>query len=364
MNTPLRYDSSMEIAEEDDVETTAGLIETMQKITAITTRDYGRGVRSVHAKCHGLLIGKMTVIDGLPPHLAQGLFARAGAYDVVLRISTIPGDILDDNVSTPRGMAVKVIGVDGERLAGSAGDVTQDFVMVNGPAFLKSNAKDFLGSAKLLAATTDKGKGLKKAFSTIARGTEKLLESVGGQSGTLIAMGGQAETNVLGETYYSQAPVLYGDYVCKIGLFPVSPSLTALTKAPVDLKDKPDGLRGAVIDHFAAHAGEWELRVQLCTDLETMPIEDASVVWPEETSPYVAVARIMVAPQSAWNSTRQAALDEGLSFSPWHGIAAHRPLGSIMRVRKAVYETMAAERMKTNGKPGGEPVSLASLGVD
>jgi len=48
-----------------------------------------------------------------------------------MRFSTLPGDVLDDSVSTPRGLAMKVIGVEGERLEGSEGDVTQDFVLIN-----------------------------------------------------------------------------------------------------------------------------------------------------------------------------------------------------------------------------------------
>ena len=356
--TPLLYNPLLEHAEADEAETTAGLIATMQQITATTTRDYGRGVRSVHAKCHGLLIGKLHIIEGLPPALAQGLFARAGSYDIVMRMSTIPGDILDDNVSTPRGLALKILGVNGERLSGSENDHTQDFVLVNGPAFLKSDAKSFLKSLKLLASTTDKGEGLKKAFSAVAQATEKVIETFGGQSATVISVGGQAETNILGETFYSQAPLLYGQYICKVAVAPVSPSLTALTKTPVDLKNKPDGLREAVVSHFESQGGEWELRVQLCTDFDKMPIEDASVAWPEDDSPYIAVARITAAPQPAWNPEREAALDEGLAFSPWHGLAAHRPLGSIMRVRKAAYEQMAAQRMATNGKSGREPLSL------
>ena len=39
---------------------------------------------------------------------------------------------------------------------------------------------------------------------------------------------------------------------------------------------------------------EWEIGVQLCVDLKTMPIEDASIVWPEDQSPYVPVARLRV----------------------------------------------------------------------
>ena len=83
----------------------------------------------------GILEGYLEVDADLPFELAQGLFATPGRYPVVMRFSTVPGDILDDSVSTPRGLSVKIIGVKGERLSGSEGDVTQDFLLVNGPAF-------------------------------------------------------------------------------------------------------------------------------------------------------------------------------------------------------------------------------------
>jgi hypothetical protein len=95
--------------------------------------------------------------------------------------------------------------------------------------------------------------------------------------------------------------------------------------------------------------------VQLCTDLETMPIEDASVRWPEEQSPFVTVARIVVPPQIAWNDERSIEMDDGLAFSPWHGLAAHRPLGSINRVRRAAYSASAGARSGRGRCPIHEP---------
>jgi len=123
----------------------------------------------------------------------------------------------------------------------------------------------------------------------------------------------------------------------------------------VDLTDKPDGLRAAVVDYFAIHGGEWDLRVQLCTDVEAMPIEDASVRWPEDQSPFVTVARISVPPQFAWSEGRAAEMDDGLSFSPWHGLAAHRPLGSINRVRRLAYAGSAHARSPRGRCPVEEP---------
>jgi hypothetical protein len=115
------------------------------------------------------------------------------------------------------------------------------------------------------------------------------------------------------------------------------------------------------MSHFAQAGGEWELRVQLCTDLGTMPIEDASVRWPEDESPFVTVARIVMRPQLAWTETRSAAIDDGMSFSPWHGLAAHRPLGAVMRVRKRVYEMSARFRAERNGVRMAEPRTADEL---
>lgn len=360
---PLPYAPAYEVPEDEEAVTAFDLKDTMHGISVKTFQDSGHAIRSVHAKTHGLLVGELTVPEGLAPAYAQGLFARAGSYPVVLRLSTTPGDILADDVSTPRGMSLKVVGVPGERVEGSEDAVTQDFVLVNGPAFNAPDAKTFLGSAKLLAPTTDKAPNLKRAFSAVARGAEKVIEAVGGESVTLKALGGHPETHPLGETYYSQVPILFGDYMAKVSVAPVTPTLLALKDAPVDLKDKPDGLRDAVVEYFAGQGGEWELRIQLCTDLDKMPIEDASVEWPEDISPYVPVARLRVAPQPAWSEARAKRIDEGMQFNPWHALAAHRPLGSIMRVRKEVYAMSKRFRAERNGIEIAEPRDLDGINV-
>jgi hypothetical protein len=221
--------------------------------------------------------------------------------------------------------------------------------------FSAPNAQKFLGSAKLLAATTDKAPNLKRLFSAVARGAEQAVEAVGGDSVTLKALGGHPETHPLGETYYSQVPILYGRYMAKVQVAPVAPALAALAGSHVDPKGRPDGLRDAVVEHFASEGGEWELRVQLCTDIARMPIEDASVEWPEDLSPYVTVARLRAAPQKAYGDDLARLVDDGMQFNPWHALAAHRPLGSIMRVRKAVYAMSKRFRAERNGSAIAEP---------
>ncbi len=133
-----------------------------------------------------------------------------------------------------------MIGVEGERLAGSEGATTQDFVLVNGRAFATPRPKKFLGSVKLLAATADKVPGLKKAVSAALRGAERRVEAFGGQSALLNGLGSHLETHLLGETFFSQAPMLFGPCMAKVCIAPISPELTALTDAPEEwLRSRP-----------------------------------------------------------------------------------------------------------------------------
>jgi hypothetical protein len=47
-----------------------------------------------------------------------------------------------------------------------------------------------------------------------------------------------------------------------------------------------------------------------------------------------------------------------MSFSPWHALAAHRPLGAIMRTRKQVYANAARFRAEHNQVQIVEPRSI------
>ncbi len=353
--TPVRYRADLEtpIPDEDDYD--QRLTKAMLGVSETVWKDTGHVRRSVHAKSHGVLRGEIEVLPATPSEYAQGMFAAPARFPAILRLSTTPGDVLDDAVSTPRGLAVKFVGVPGERLPGSENDNTQNFVLGNSAAFNTRTAKEFLGNVHRLGTFTDKVPTLKKVISAASRGAEHALEAVGGQSTVLTTYAGQAITHILGDTFYSQAPLRHGDYVAKLCISPISPNLLALHNAPVDLSGKPDGLRELVRDFFRCEGATWEVRIQLCVDLRSMPIEDASAKWPEDRSPYVAVARITVPAQDSWDDRKVDAIDEGITFSPWRGLLAHQPLGSIMRARRRAYESSAAFRRERTGLPLAEP---------
>ena len=354
------YSVADEEIPDDEAETTQGLIDTMRSISETTLKDGGHAIRSVHAKTHGILEAEVEVLDGLHASLAQGLFARPGRYRAIMRFSTVPGDVLDDSVSTPRGLALKIVGVEGDRLPGSEGDTTQDFVMTDGKAFGVPTPKAFLANLKLLAATTDKIEGVKKLQSALLQGVQKaIIATTGEPNSTVAQLGGVPENHILGSSFFTGVPLLLGGYVAKVGVFPVSTELAALKDKPLKVSGVPNALRESMIDFFATEGGEWELRVQLRSDAHEMPIENAAKQWPEDTSPYITVARITAKPQSAWSEARSEAVDDHMMFSPWHGLAAHRPLGGVMRVRKAAYEAGRRFRAEHNGKTVAEPTQVA-----
>jgi hypothetical protein len=358
--TYLPYSDSVETAIPNEEQVFDELARTMRHIAEIIGDRARHAARAVHAKSHGLLKAELKVAEGLPEHLAQGLFSKPAAYPAVMRFSTNPGDMLPDSISTPRGLAVKVIGVDGEMLPGHEGNVTQDFVLVNAKDFGVPDAAAFLKQLKLLEQHVTDSQTLKQAVSTAARIAEETLEVFGKESAALKGFG-HPETHILGETFASLAALRYGNYIAKIAVVPASENLKRLTHQHLDHANDFSAIRDAVVKFFETETAVWDVQVQLATDLSKTPVEDASIQWPEDLSPYVTVAQLTARAQPAYSAERRVFVDEILSFTPWHGLAAHRPLGNVMRARKKAYKASAEYRHVTNARPATEPKSIDEL---
>jgi catalase len=352
--SPMRFDERVEQLAEDEADTISSLNESFDEILTTTRADYGHGVRAVHAKSHAVLEGTFTVSDRLPIELAQGLFANGGTHQAIVRISTNAGDILDDSVALPRGLALKVFDVPGARLPGAEGS-SQDFVMVNGPVFMVPTAKKFAGNLKMLAKTTDKAEGAKVALSKVLQVINGALTSVGAPSSKLASMGGAPQVHPLGETYFSVTPFRYGDYIAKFRLRPLSPALTALTGQKIDTSNQANAIREAMRESMAAIDGEWAFEVQLCRDLTQQPVEDPTVEWKEDEAPFQQVAMLRLPAQDSFDHERVSRVDDQMRFSVWTGLAAHRPLGGINRARRETYRHSADVRSQANGCPIREP---------
>lgn len=356
------YSPTVEAVQPDEQKTVADLIDAFDVILKRTSDDYGHAVRAVHAKSHGIMIGEMTIEQDLSAELAQGMFARPGRHTVYLRLSTNAGDMLPDDISLPRGLALKVLDVSGERLPEADG-TAQDFVMVNGPVFQAPTADKFLGNLKLLAKTTDRLEGTKQTVSALLRGINSALGAVGIESTAINSLGGAPNVDPLGETYYSTTPFRYGNYIAKFSIAPVSPSLRSLTANIIDAADRPDAIRETVREEMRGIDGHWEFRVQLCRDLKRQPIEDPTKLWDETEAPFQRVAIIHVRPQDSWHPDLVQCVDEEMRFSVWTGLAAHQPLGNVNRARRAPYRHSAEFRARFNGCPFHEPATSADTAI-
>jgi hypothetical protein len=355
----VRYSDDVEMIDPREAETFEQITATLLDVVKKVGQRQRHMVRAVHAKSHGLLKAEVEVLPDLREDLRQGLFAKPATYGAIMRFSTDPGDILSDHISTPRGVAVKVTGVEGEMLANHSGQATQDFVLRNTSTFA-AHPDDFLKNLRLIAAHVDDSETVKQVVSSAAQTAEEALEAVG-QGSDFIKSFGHPPTHPLGETYHSAAPLRFGNYLGKLRMVPVSDRLLALHGKHIEHPHSWNSLKDSIATFFEKETAIWDLRIQLCTDLTKMPVEDASVEWDERLSPPLTVARITARPQNAYSDARRVWVDEQLSFSPWHSLAAHRPLGGIMRARFKSYQTSSQFRRAAEGRPMVEPRSLEEL---
>ncbi|CAN5398149.1 hypothetical protein BH09BAC4_BH09BAC4_29550 [soil metagenome] len=212
--------------------------------------------------------------------------------------------------------------------------------------------EDILASMHRLSNRT------REMYGHSVRVTNEALNAVGTDRAKLDFLG-DSRIHPLAEAYYSQAPFRYGNYIAKLAVVPVSAAQQALADAHVEVDGEkdPDALRTATVNNLRDNEAEFEVRIQLCTDLETMPVEDANQDWSQEESPYLPVARIYLPRQEAYSEARQQYV-EGLSFSIAHCLEAHRPLGSIMRARLRTCPETTRVRRQGNGQPLEEPTSI------
>ena len=356
----LPYRDDIETPEPNEQESIDGIIAGMTQETRTVEKRDGHAVRASHAKSTACVTGELVVADDLPPELAQGLFAKPGRFAVAVRFAQGPGEKLGDRVSTHRGMAIKVFGVDGERLAGHDAP-TQDFVLASGTTFPAGTAAGFLSQAKKIGATTPMPEGVKSAAASVARNINRVLNAIGAGPSPTLDFYGHPFSHPLAETYFSQCPVRYGGHVAKLGAFPVAAEQRALADWRLDPHQDEDGFRHAAVDYFDGDEAVFELRAQLWTDADAQPIEDTSIDWPVADSPYRTIATIRLPRQAAYGPDRVRYFDEVMTFRPAHSLAAHRPLGGVMRARMQVYQALSDVRHRDTGIPAANTARIEDI---
>jgi hypothetical protein len=163
----------------------------------------------------------------------------------------------------------------------------------------------------------------------------------------------ETQTNPLGATFYSCVPYLLGPHQAMQYSFRSKTNVhRRIPRLP--LRPPDNYLRDNMISTLKEMDVEFEMRVQLQTDVFLMPIENNAVLWPERLSPRVPVATLRI-PRQEFDNPAQFAFTRNLKFNPWHCLPEHRPLGNQSRARKRMYDELAKFRQKMNGASHIEP---------
>ncbi len=310
--------------------------ELIEEMLTMSRRRDGAGppMRGAHPKQTGCLEAEFTVSDSIPAALRVGLFARPGTYKALLRYSNTAPRVQPDRVTDVRGVAIKVMDIcaGGRSLLG---DDDQDFLLSSAPALATCDIRDFLA----LTRADLHSHLLWYFFDPRKRNLWKL--------GVPLSAPSQSFASPADYRYWSvSAYLLGGGQAVKYAVVPRHPQAISRSDRRADNhlhEDLERQLRG--------HALTMDFLVQRQLDADAMPIEDLSVRWDERRSPFIKVATIRAPRQELGAALRERA--DRASFNAWRCLPEHRPLGSVNRARRHIYEALNRERLRRRAERGG-----------
>jgi hypothetical protein len=307
-------DLARETIAHDEQRTTAEFIDFLTAASA-ARHPSGPIRRFNQARHSGCVEAEFTVVNGLADELKVGLFRQPRSYAAWIRFANATSS--SDRQKDVRGMSIKLRAVPGENLTPNSGE--QDFVLNSHPVMMVPDAKAFL---ELLRAV--EGGGFRRAMYFLSHP----------RAARIAFASRQQPSSHLDIGYWSTTPYQFGSgRAVKYIVRPVS-RREARTPAVTDTY-----LRDELRHRLSTEDAAFDFFVQFQTDAQSMPIEDASVEWSERDSPYVRVAEVRI-PRQAIDAPGRDQACEQVSFNPWHCLVDHRPLGSMNRARRAIYDAM------------------------
>jgi hypothetical protein len=361
----VRYSPEIETIDPNIEEYMVRIIDFWEKAVreSPTREGTGRAVRGAHAKTLGVVKAELEIFADVPQPYAQGIYAAPGRHGAVIRFSSANNHLGPDAALGPvLGFAIKIFDVPGTKLVDEEPESsTFDLVLKNNPTFVANTARHYVvlqevgnDSAKYLA----RGKaGFRELLTDLLTGKGTFEQSDWAWE-EMFAFVKAAQTpvrNPLLSTYWTMAAVRHGDYVAKLRVTPVGDGVEHAIHRELDVRSGPDVFGPAIVDELQTRAFDFDLQVQLCTDIEAMPVNDATVEWPERLSPFVTVGRIHI-PRQAISASANLEQADALAFNQWRVTAEHRPLGEIMQVRR-IYSASARVRRALNHQSQNEPTS-------
>ncbi len=317
--------------------------ELIQSMTDMLSRkmakDYEKGKtkRDAHPKTLGVMKASFKIANNIPENLRVGVFEEAGKeYKAFLRFSNAKGKVVSDKKKDFRGIAIKLLDVEGDRFSNDEKH-TQDFLLMTHPTMLLGTVKLFHDAVYY---ATQKNP-LRLALHFIFTGHADIIKA--------LAKGKANETSPLDVNYWSTTPYRLGNTTVKYKIMPTSSYKSTLPKPLTD-----NYLTENMKTHLAKQEASFDFYVQTFKNEEYTPIEDAAVEWTEENSPLVKVATLNI-PMQDFDIPRMKELGEELSFSPANSLIVHEPVGGINRARNEIYISLSKFRHERDNRLMFEP---------
>ncbi|WP_219095592.1 catalase family protein [Pseudomonas sp. UMAB-40] len=334
--------SAEELIPNGEAAMTQDIIQTAVRIVD-QHRESTRYLRDAHAKAHGCVKAEVQVLPNLTDELRQGVFSEPGkTWQATMRLSNGNAYPQFDSIRDARGMAIKLHDVPGKQLLTdqqSRGE--QDFVMFSHPNFFVSDVAEYRQN---VAAQAD-GKKLMAFYPGWDPRTWQIRHLF-----IALATLSPAPESPTQTTYFSVSPYKFGNANAKFRVTPDPDSCPAYT-LPAQNQKLPNFLRNALNQQLSTDRVPacFVLQIQRQDADQYMPIEDTSIEWKEKDAPFETVARIKL-PAQDFDTPALNVQCDNQSFNPWFGLEAHRPIGGINRLRKAVYEAVSDYRHSRNAE--------------
>jgi hypothetical protein len=365
----VKYTPALEQADPDFDRHLQTVIDETKKYERSSVESEGlkRAVRDAHAKGYGLARAEVEILAGLAPEYAQGVYALPGRHEALIRFSNGSAHAgADALLGNPVGMGLKLLGIEGQTLLEDEPDShTFDYALINAPIFFCNTVEHYLFIQQLFlhfGAYVGK-QGQHRFLHDWVTGKDTLAPEDWAWDELLAFLSVLQRVhpvNLLLSTYWTMGAVRHGAYVAKVRVAPRKESAEKVVQRLLDPASAPDVFRPALVAELNERPYEFELQVQLCADLEKMPVEDLTVEWPEPLSPFVTVAKVRLPQQDISGDDNLEEMD-ATSITPWRCPEEHRPLGNLMRMRKEVYRQSSILRHALNHQIRQEPKNLAEI---
>jgi len=302
----------------------------------------GNALRDAHPKAHGCVRAEFHVSKNIPTQLAKGIFIPDQTYQAWIRFSNASNDASNADINKDaRGIAIKILSVSGQKILESEKQATtQDFIMINHPVFFANDAKRYLSFMN----DVNSHNMIRKLHIPIALGFKGTMNALGARNSQI--------ANPLYARYWSMVPYQLGRgnnrQAVKYSVRSCSMQSNNLPKNP-----SHDFLREALKNTLQSTDACMEFLIQPRTSSQ-MLVEDSMTEWNEKAAPFYQVATIHI-PKQNFDTAEQNKFCENLSFTPWHALPEHRPLGAVNRMRKVIYENISRVRHDMNLAPRQEP---------